>query len=161
MAEDMENFDLDYLDKQLAKAQTAIGESEIIKQEKSLTERLEDLRKQATKIIIEDSVGAVIIMIVQKIFDTVYSIGSAIIIHMMNIKYNQEFYDTVALTTILYQSFAVFLPIFIISFFIENPTAELYVLIALIIINDMGYLQLFQFWWRQVWIDRKVRKYTK
>ena len=46
----------------------------------------------------------------------------------MNIKYNQEYYDTVALTTILYECFASYLPIFVIAFFVDNPMAKLYVL---------------------------------
>ena len=73
-------------------------------------------------------VETVIITIVQTVFSFIYSKGSDLIIHMMNIKYNQEYYDTVALTTILYECFASYLPIFVIAFFVDNPMGKLYIL---------------------------------
>ena len=54
-----------------------------------------------TKKVVYDAIIAAIIIVVQYLFLKVYRMGSDILIEMMNIKYNQDFQDTVAFTTIM------------------------------------------------------------
>jgi len=106
-------------------------------------------------------VTTIIITFVQSIFKYIYQNGSNWIIYYLNIKYTQEHNDLVALTRILYESFASYLPIFIIAFFVEKPMATLYVLMVQLIFKDMGYSSLIAKWFNQCRENRVLGIYHK
>ena len=77
----------------------------------------------------------------------------------MNIKYKQEYSDTIALTNILFEAFAAYLPLFIVAFLVDNSMAKIYSLMLQLIIKDMGYFTLFSKWYNQFWENRIVKRY--
>ena len=56
--------------------------------EKTLFERVEEVKQMITKKVVYDAIIAAIIIVVQYLFLKVYRMGSDILIEMMNIKYN-------------------------------------------------------------------------